>query len=190
MFFKRPRLPNWIRPALKRGGGFGRDQRGVTIIEFGILAFPFFTIICAILETSIIFFAAQVLDSAVQDASRLIRTGRAQAANYTAANFKTAICNSTFQLFDCTKLKVKVSVVTNFASATIPPPTKSGTDCAPTCDWTLTESYTPGVGSDIVIVQAYYKWPTIVHLPGFNLQNQPDGVRLLGAVRVFRSEPF
>ena len=45
-------------------------------------------------------------------------------------------------------------------------------------------------GGDVVLVQAYYKWPTIVRLPGFNLQDQVDGTRLLGAVRVFRNEPF
>ncbi|RYE39513.1 MAG: pilus assembly protein, partial [Hyphomicrobiales bacterium] len=74
---------SWMRwllaPALRSAGQFGRDDRGVTIIEFGILALPFFTIIAAILETSLVFFAGQILDSAVQDAGRLIRTGQMQA---------------------------------------------------------------------------------------------------------------
>jgi hypothetical protein len=29
-----------------------------------------------------------------------------------------------------------------------------------------------------------------VSLPYFNLKNQPDNYRLLGATRVFRNEPF
>ena len=33
-------------------------------------------------------------------------------------------------------------------------------------------------------------WPLTVVLPYFNLKNQPDNYRLLGATRVFRNEPF
>lgn len=190
MLRTRPLLRLLLAPAIRRGRGFARDERGVTIIEFGILAVPFFTIVFAILETTMIFLAGQVLDSAVQDASRLVRTGQAQAQSYNLAKFRTAICNSLFGLFDCSKLKIKVSVVSSFSAANMPPPTKSGAECTPVCDWTLVESFSPGSGSEVIMVQAYYKWPTIVHLPGFNFQNQPDGSRLLGAVRVFQNEPF
>ena len=81
---------------LKRLAAFGRDDRGVTMIEFGLLAVPFFTMIAAILETALVFLASQILDSAVQDASRLVRTGQAQANNYTLASFNTAVCNELF----------------------------------------------------------------------------------------------
>ncbi len=169
----------------------GRDERGATLIEFGILGLPFFLIICAILETSVVFFGGQILDSAVQDSARLIRTGQAQAATYTAANFRSAICNGLYGLFDCDKVRVNVSVITSFADATVGYPVASGSSCTPSeCEWTLAEGYNPGVGGDVVLVQAYYKWPTVVNLLGFNLQNQPDGTRLMGAVRVFRNEPF
>ena len=36
----------------RKGRNFARDERGVTAIEFGILALPFFMIIGATLETS------------------------------------------------------------------------------------------------------------------------------------------
>lgn len=187
----------WLRrlfsPLIARGRGFVRDDKASTIAEFGFLALPFFTIVYAILETSLVFFAGQILESAVQDSSRLIRTGRAQTNNYTAAQYKTAICNGLYGIFDCTQLKVKVSVVNAFASATVVSPINpacSTTSTAAQCQWTLTESYDPGLGSSIVLVQAYYKWPTIVNLPYFNLETQKGGTRLLSAVRVFRNEPF
>ncbi len=65
-------------------GRFRRDEKGVTAVEFGLLSLPFFAIIGAILETSLIFMASQILDSAVNDSARLIRTGQAQAANFTS----------------------------------------------------------------------------------------------------------
>src|SRR5690606_41203131 len=69
-------------------------------------------------------------------------------------------------------VKVKVSVVANFGSATVSYPIQTGNDCTTTngvktCNWTITESYAPGAGGDVVLIQAYYKWPTIVRLPGF-----------------------
>ena len=187
-----------LAPALRGAGRFRRDDRGVTIIEFGILALPFFTIIAAILETSLVFFASQILDSAVQDAGRLIRTGQMQngpAGNNNLAGFRTKVCDNLYNMMSCDGVKVKVSVVGNFGSAMATYPIQRGAQCTSaagvtTCDWTLVESYTPGGGGDVVLVQAYYKWPTLVRLPGFNLQNQVDGTRLLGAVRVFRNEPF
>lgn len=188
-----------LAPALKGAGRFRRDDRGVTVVEFGILALPFFTIIAAILETSLVFFASQILDSAVQDAGRLIRTGQMQsgpAANNTLEGFRTKICDGLYNIMTCADVKVKVSVVANFESATVSYPIQRGAQCTTasggitTCAWTLVESYNAGGGGDVVLVQAYYKWPTLVRLPGFNLQNQVDGTRLLGAVRVFRNEPF
>ena len=186
-----------MSPAIRRGQAFGRDERGVTAIEFGLLALPFFTIVLAILETSLIFLAGQVLDSAVQDSSRLIRTGQAQnnAPAYTPADFRAAICAGLYGMFDCEasddRLRVSVTVIVDFPAATITYPLNTGEDCdEDECDWTLADAYDPGDGGEVVLVQAYYKWPTIVNLPGFNFQTLPDGTRLLGASRVFRNEPF
>lgn len=190
MYRRVPVLRRLLAPAIRKGRAFGRDERGVTAIEFGFLALPFFTVICAILETSLVFFAGQILDSAVQDSARLVRTGQAQTAEYEPSDFRSAICDGLMEIFDCALLRVSVTVVTDFTSATVEDPVETGEDCDPDCEWTLAETYTPGTGGDVVMVQAFYKWPTIVNLPGFNLQNQPDGTRLLGAVRVFKNEPF
>ncbi len=183
----------WFRRKMLRLliGRLKRDERGAVAIEFAFLAIPFFTLIFAIIETSMVFFASQILDSAVQDAGRLVRTGQAQAANYNAASFRTAVCNGTFGLFRCANLKIKVSVVTNFSSASTSSVVATGTNCTPTnCPWTLTESYSPGTGGDVVLVEVYYRWPMIVNLPGLNLHNLSDGTRLLSSIRVFRNEPF
>ena len=178
--------------AQARARAFARDERGVTIIEFGILAIPFFTLILAILETAMVFFASAVLDSAVEDASRWVLTGRAQAANWDINTFRDRVCDSTFGLFgnDCAEIKIKVSIVGTFAAATLTSPQTCQTTPTPQCTWTLTEGFQPGVGRDIVQVQAYYRWPLIVVLPYFNLKDQPDNFRLISGVRVFRNEPF
>lgn len=179
-----------LAPAIARGRGFARDEKATTTLEFAILALPFFTLIFAILETVSVMFASSVLDSAIEDASRLVRTGQAQANSYTLADFRGKMCGYTFNLFgaDCSGVLLRVTVINNFASAIIAP---SIQDCDPTpCEWTLADTFQPGTGRQIIQVQAFYRWPLIVTLPYFNLKNQPDNYRLISAVRVFRNEPF
>ena len=169
---------------------FARDQHGVTVVEVALLAIPFFALIGAILETAVVFLASQILDGAVQDSGRLIRTGQAQSNSptpYSATDFQNAICSRLFNLFDCTKLQVSVTVVSNFATATVPP---SPLDPSDPSKWTLASTYNPGTGSSVIMVQVYYKWPVILNFDGFNLATSSDGTHLLGAVRVFANEPF
>lgn len=183
-------LRRLFAPAIRKGRSFARNEDGVTVIEFALLALPFFTIILAILETSLVFFAGQILDSGVQDASRLVRTGQAQTSNWDVDDFRDALCGRLYGIFDCGQIRIRTNVVDDFASATVVTPVQVAADCVDQCEWTLVQDYQPGNAGEVVLVQAWYKWPIVVNLPGFNLQNQPDGTRLLGAVRVFRNEPF
>jgi Flp pilus assembly protein TadG len=187
-------LRRLISPAVSSGRAFARDDRGVTAIEFGILALPFFTIIFAILETTMVFLAGQVLDGAVEDASRLIKTGQAQ--SFEIDDFRALMCEYTFRLFgpDCSGVRVIVDVIDDFTStetATMPT-----TTCEPNeedvvvCELDIEEDYVPGAAREVVQVTAYYRWPLVISLPYFNLSNQPDNARLLAATRVFRNEPF
>jgi len=197
------RLASWIgRALLPRRRNLLRDEGGVTAIEFGLLALPFFSILAAILETSIVFLAGQVLDSAVQDVSRLVRTGQAQQASMTPARFKELVCDRLYGLFpNCTDLYVDMRVVGTFDEVDMTPPVNWTCDprkvgeteaqAAERCAaWTRPESYVPGTGTSIVAVQVYYKWPVIVPFGGLGLRNLPDGRRLIGAATVFRNEPF
>jgi Flp pilus assembly protein TadG len=187
-----PSLRSLFGRAASRGRAFARDEQGVTVIEFAILALPFFTVIFAILETAIVFLSMQVLDSAVEDASRLIKTGRAQTAGYDMADFREVMCGYTFDLFgDCSKIKIQIKEISDFASVqTTPPVTCTPAVNPTTCDITMTEDYSPSDGGKIVQVQVYYRWPLVLALPYFNMKNQPDNYRLIGATRVFRNEPF
>lgn len=162
------------------------------MIEFALLALPFFAIMAAILETSLVFMSGQVLESAVQDASRMIRTGQAQQRGDTLASFRSNVCDRLYGLFsDCSGLHVQVSVVSNFQSATVTTPVDWTCD-AENCGWTKDEEYKPGQGSNVVLVQVYYKFPVLLNLPlvGGGMANLNDGKRLLGGVTVFRNEPF
>lgn len=177
-----------LGPALARTRRFGRDERGVTAIEFGVLALPFFTIILAIFQTATMFLATQVLDSAVEDAARRVRTGEAQ--GYTPDQFRTYMCGYTFNLIDCNQLQVQTKVLTGFSNASNSiPQTCTTTTCSWTPGWTAYASGSTACRA-VMQVTVYYRYPLLIVLPYFNLKNQPDNYRLLSAVRVFRNEPY
>jgi Flp pilus assembly protein TadG len=186
--FFRTALRSFIAPAHRQGQKLARDNRGTTAIEFALLGVPFFAVLGATLESGITFMAAQALDSAVGDAGRLVMTGQAEANGFNAAMFRTAVCDRLFGLFDCSKIKIKVRVITDFASATTASPVYTSGPL--TGQWKIVEDYDDGIGSSIIVAEAYYKWPTILNINGFTLQDQPDGTKLMSGVRVFRNEPF
>lgn len=164
---------------------FSRAQGGTTAIEFGVLAPVFFALLGATLELSLAFFASQTLDSAVNDSARFIRTGQAQTQGWSAARYREEICKHLWFGFDCAELKISVRIIDKFENFA------SGTPIEPsTGNWTFTENYTPGNGYNIVLIEAYYKWPSIVSFPGLTAGLTADGKRLLAAARIFRNEPF
>jgi Flp pilus assembly protein TadG len=183
-----------LAPMLAQGKRLARDESGVTVIEFGILALPFFTLIFAILQTAIVFLGTQVLDSALEDGARMVRTGQAQNASWTSTDLRNYMCGYTFGLIDCSKIFISVKTINDFDDVAFTEPTMKCTTTPPkpeVCKWDPDPPpYTPGNGRTVVQVSAYYRWPLVVVLPYFNLKNQTDNYRMISAFRVFRNEPF
>ena len=67
---------------------FARRQDGAAAIEFAMVAAPFLAMVFAIMETAIVFFAGQALETAAADSARLIMTGQAQTQGFDQAKFK------------------------------------------------------------------------------------------------------
>lgn len=162
---------------------FARSTRGVTVIEFAIVGPIFFGLIGATIETAITFFAGYALDTAVIDTSRLIRTGQSS-YTHTAKDYRAALCGQLYGMFDCDEIRIGVKKIDSFAdfSPTYPIDPSSGA-------WSYSEAY-ESIGDDAyVMIEAYYKWPTIFNIPGLNAGQTADGKRLLAAAHVFRTEP-
>jgi len=158
-----------------------RRQDGTAAIEFGMVAAPFLLLVFAILETAIVFFAGQTLETAVADASRLIMTGQAQKQSFSQASFKSAVCAKVYGLFDCANgLYVDVKTYTSFSGINLNPPLDSSGN------FQNNTTYQPGVQGDIVVVRLFYQWPIYVSL----LQNMSGNKRLLVATAAFRNEPY
>lgn len=164
---------------------FGHDQSGATAIEFAILALPFFALLFITLESALIFFAGQALDAATGNAARMIRTGQAQQQKFDEAKFKASICDRVVLIPSCTdKLNLDVRTAAEFDSVDLGSPVANGELN------TGNFGFDPGNGGDIVVVRAFYEWPTITRIVGDSFPTLANGNFLLAGTAAFRNEPF
>lgn len=173
-----PALWRFLKP-IKR-----RETRGVAAVEFAFVAAPTLFLIFGIIEMMTVFFAATILDSAVVQASRLIRTGQASTSGMTANAFKTEVCNRLYALLSCGSVFIDVRAYPGFIGVTPTDPSSSGTLSAGNMAF---QSSSPG---DTVLVRAYYSWS--LYTPGITnvLSNYGSNSRLLVAASAFRNEPW
>jgi Flp pilus assembly protein TadG len=163
-----------------------RQQDGAAAIEFGLVAAPFLALVFAIMETAIIFFAGQALETAAADSARLIMTGQAQTAGYDQAKFKEQVCARIYGLFNCNAgLYVDVKKYTSFSGISTSKPVDANGNVQ-----TSNFGYQPGGPGDIVVVRLVYQWPVYVSLLGLNLSDVSGGKRLLLSTVAFRNEPY
>jgi len=161
------------------------NRRGSAAVEFALVAPIFFALLFAIIETAMVFFAGQLLETATQDSARYIMTGRAQNASYTQAQFKTYVCSQVNVLFDCANgVYVDVQAYPQFSSVNVAAPIDSSGN------FVATMQYNPGNAGDIVVVRLFYQWPLFVTKLGYNIANLNNGNRLLTATAAFKNEPF
>lgn len=160
------------------------DNSGATAIEFGIVAAPFFALMLALIEVSLVFFANFTLENAVDQASRMIRTGQAQEQGFSEAQFKQTVCDNVTGVYDCMAgLKLDVLKFDDFTGVNLPDPLDGNGELRTNFTFDM------GVGGNVVIVRAFYEWSLIANFPG-GLGNMPGGGRLLVATAAFRNEPF
>jgi Flp pilus assembly protein TadG len=187
-----------IRNLLRR---FRRNRNASAAVEFALVAPVFFGLLFAIIETSIIFFADQVLETITQDSARLIATGQAQtgqvmingvaacaAAPCTQAEFQTYVCSRVpALLFTCPPgvngIFIDVESYPAFTNININNQIAAGT-------FTNNMLYSTGGPGDIVVVRLFYQWPQYVTGLGYNITNLTGNLRLLVATAVLKNEPY
>ena len=162
---------------------FLRHNRATSTTEFALLATPFLALTLGIIQTALVFFAGQTLESAAATAGRLIMTGQAQTQGWTAAQFKQQVCNQIQAMLNCSGgLYIDVETYGSFASVNLSLPVTNGT--LNTADM----AYNPGTPGEVVVVRVYYQYPVYFNVIGLN--NLNGGLNLLAATAVFQNEPY
>jgi Flp pilus assembly protein TadG len=177
-----------------------RNQDGAAAIEFAIVSPFFFLLMFVIAETAMVFIAEQVMDNALFETARLIRTGQAQQGTWpnpdpdadphamTEAEFRDMACGSMSVFIDCagSNFFLDIKSYESFAEMDTTTPLND--------DSTFSDpgAFEFGGPGDIVIVRAYYQWPTSPIFGSLSLASQSlgNGKHLIGSFVAFCNEPY
>ncbi|AXJ97025.1 pilus assembly protein [Sphingomonas sp. FARSPH] len=175
-----------------------RDRRGVSVIEFALIAAPMIALILAGLQTSLIYFAQQGLETAVEAAARSVVTGKAQASDAQATGmnqqqlaerFRQAACARVPRFLRCNRLYVEVASAPNWSgmSTTVPTLTFDSNG-----NISNTFRYDLGSQGSVVMVRLMYLWPIQTGPLGLSFSNLGAGRqgRLMVATSVAKTENF
>jgi Flp pilus assembly protein TadG len=173
------------RRLLRRARSFFRRRDGLSALEFGLIATPFFLLVFGIIEVALIFWAGYELENATAVAARMVRTGQAQRAAWTSTQLTAQLCDKVVILANCTtKVRLNIQTFATFGGITEASPlTPNG---AVRNDFT----YSLGASGSIVLVTAYYEWTLTNPLTRATLANLSNGNYLLQASAAFRNEPY
>lgn len=162
---------------------FGANTKGATAVEFGLVAFPFFFLLTAIIEASLFFFAGQMLESAVDRVGRQVRTGQLDSST-TQTQMKAEICSQASALFKCSGLLVDVSAAATFSGLGSPPAPSGG--ALDPADF----GYAAPASGQIMRITVTYEWPVFSNYVAQHLADLGSGNALLTAMSVFRTEAY
>jgi len=165
---------------------FARDGNGATAVEFALVAAPFLALLIALIQTFVVFFAQELLESVVRQSSRLVMTGQVKDQAMTQDAFKQKVCDQVVIFFTCSGLMVDLQVANSWSTAdtSMPPLTFDGSGAVKN-----TWKFEPGDIGDIVVLRVTYVWPVVLGPLGFNLSNLSNGNRQIMASAAFQNEP-
>lgn len=164
-----------------------RDRSGATIIEFAAVAAPFIALILATIQTSLIFFAQQTLETTAEKTARELVTNQAQNAGMDQSDFQQAVCKNLPRFMKCTDTMVDVQSASDFSGIDTTSPTlQYDKDGKITNNW----QFNPGPAGSIVVMRVMYLFPVIGGPLNLDFSNTQGNKRLLVATQVFKSESY
>ncbi len=163
------------------------DRSGTSTIEFALVGPAFIAVMAATFQSAYVFVIGQGLQTVAEDSARILMTGQAQKASMTAAQFKTAACQSLPKFMNCSKLMIDVRVENAFSSANLNGPTLTYNGAGAV---TNAFSFNTGSQGSIVVVRVMYLLPVVNGPLNFRLANQPGSKRLMMATSVLKTEYY
>lgn len=161
------------------------DRKGTAVVEFALIAAPFFLLLAAIVEQAMIFYKQELLQTAVSAAGRIVMTGQANKGGYSQEQFRQQLCGRLPSFMGCGTIAVDVRPYASFTSARAFRPVDASGNLDPT-----QMAYDTGTAGSIVVVSGYSTQSVL--FPNLNqfYGNAGSGKILISAQAAFRSEPY
>lgn len=166
---------SWWKKFIKR-------KDGTTSIEFSMLIIPYLMISLGMIEMSLMFTSASLLEGATNSAARLIRTGQLQQGGGDAQTvFQDELCNFAQVLINCDDMVVEVQVLSSYNDFVAPTYDSDGN--------MISQGFDAGGSNDKVLIRVSYRYSMMTPLVG-NLLNGEDGGTLFMSTVVLQTEPY
>ncbi len=170
-----------MRSFFKRWAG---NTEGTTAIEFSLMAIPYIFLTVGIIELSIMYASASLLEGATGSAARLIRTGQLQQGGGDPETvFREALCDYATVLIQCNDIQLEVLHMENFPEA--------GASTAQFDeDGNLVSGGFDAGGSDeTILIRVAYRYHMMTPFVGTLLAG-PSNERLFISTIVLQTEPY
>jgi Flp pilus assembly protein TadG len=153
-----------------------------------MLAMPFFLLLFSMFEVGLTYTADTLLQNAVNETARMIRTGEVQMdPSMSQQKFRQMVCDRISVLLSCdSHLKIDVREFTSFGGAGFSSPLTPGGAFVDDSNF----KFQPGDACSVVLVRAFYAWDPITPGLGAALGNMNNGDHLLTGTAAVRNEPF
>jgi Flp pilus assembly protein TadG len=164
--------------------GWVRKKDGTTAIEFALMAIPYIILTLGIMEISIMYAAATLLEGATGSAARLIRTGQIQesGANPEEA-FREALCEYATVLIRCDDVVIEVQPLASFDDYESMDPVYDE-------DGNMVSSgFNAGDADSRVMIRVAYRYTMMNAFVGTLLAG-PTNSRLFMSTIVMQNEPY
>ena len=179
---------NSARRFVKSLRSFRRDERGVTVVEFALVVFPFLFLIFAIIELGLSFTVQQMLAHATEDVSRRFYTGQDTKENTTPEAVKDRICQKIqfMPVVNCNNLDINLDNYSTFSAVPVKNLVTSQGKLG------LPSQINLGGPSTINQINVLYRWPVLTNIFYYlnpKVKNE-DRVLPLFTTVTWQNEPF
>lgn len=161
-----------------------RREDGVTAIEFSMLLAPFMMLTLGIIEISMMFTSASLLEGSTNSAARLIRTGELQqSAGSPESVFRDALCNYATVFIDCNDVVIEVLELSSFDDFDSVAVQLDGDGDV------VSRGVTPGGANDRVLIRTAYRYEMMTPIVGPLISGGTGSLLFISTI-VLQTEPY
>ena len=158
------------------------NEEGATAIEFSMLIIPYLMLSLGIIELSLMFTSASLLEGATGSAARLIRTGQLQQSGQDPETvFRDALCDFAVVLIECNDVVIEVVTLDDYGDYSDPVYDGSGD--------MVSSGFNVGGSDAKVLIRVAYRYSMITPLVG-PILNGADGSTVFMSTIVLQTEPY
>jgi len=159
---------------------FSKAEDGATTVEFALVLMPFLIVMMGTIEVMMAFFTATAVEAAMEQATRMVRTGQIQDDATPEQAFRDALCEHTITV-RCADIRFEMVAGDSFEEVSEAPPF-----------WEDEGDGDVDIGnsSSFVIARAAYDYHFLTPLIGQFLSGGGGDTMPIRATAVIRNEPF